>query len=78
MIMVLVQHISKYGHFCVLPHPFTYSSNFHVFHDWILKLYGMPISIVLHCDPTFISKFLQELLKLQRIQLKMSIAYHPK
>jgi len=74
MIVVLVQHLSKYGHFCVLPH----SSNFQVFLDYILKLYGMPISIVLHWDPTFISKFLQELFKLQRNQLKMNIAHHPK
>jgi hypothetical protein len=62
MIMVVVNHLSKYAHFCALPHPFTPSLVSQVFLDHIFKLHGMPTSIVLDQDPTFTRKFWQECL----------------
>jgi hypothetical protein len=47
MIMVVVNHLSKYAQFCSLPHPFIPSLVVQVFLDHILKLHGMPTSIVL-------------------------------
>jgi hypothetical protein len=76
-IMVVVEFISKYGHFCALAHPFTPSSVVQAFMDNIFKLHGMPTSIVSFQDPTFINKFWKELFKFQGTQLNMINAYNP-
>ena len=77
IIMVIVDRLSKYAHFCALQHPLTPASVAQVFMDQIFKLHGMPTSIVSDRDPTFTSKFWQELFKIQGTQLNMSTAYHP-
>ena len=77
IIMVVVDHISKYAHFCALQHPFTTSMVAQIFMDQVFKLHGMPHSIVSDRDPTFTSNFWQELFKLQGTQLHLSTTYHP-
>jgi hypothetical protein len=77
VIMVVVDHLSKYDHFCALPHPFTASTVAQIFMDQVFKLYGMPHSIVSDRDPTFTRNFWQELFKLQGTQLHINLAYHP-
>jgi IS30 family transposase len=77
VIMVVVDRLSKYAHFCTLPHPFTASTVAKIFMDQIFKLHGMPHSIVSDRDPTFTSNFWQELFKLQGTQLHLNSAYHP-
>jgi hypothetical protein len=47
------------------------------FMDNIFKLHEMSHFIVSYCDPTFTNNFLQELFKLQRTQLYLSMTYHP-
>jgi hypothetical protein len=76
-IMVEVDCLSKYAHFYALNHPFTTSIMAQCFMDHIFKLHGMPHSIVSNKDPTFTSKFWQELFRLQGTQLHLSTAYHP-
>ena len=65
VIMVVVDFLSKYVHFCALQHPFTTSIVAQIFMDQVFKLHGMPHSIVSDRDPNFTSNFLQELFKLQ-------------
>jgi hypothetical protein len=77
VIMVVVDRLSKYAHFCTLQHPFTASIVAQIFMDQVFKLYAMPHSIVTDHDPTFTSNFWQELFKLQGTQLHHSTAYHP-
>jgi hypothetical protein len=77
VIMVVVDHLSKYSHFYTLQHPFTASTVAQLFMDQVFKLHGMPHSIVSDHDPTFTSNFWQELFKLQGTQLHLSTAYHP-
>jgi hypothetical protein len=77
VIMVVVDRLSKYAHFCALPHPFTASTVAQIFMDQVFKLHGMPHSIVSDRDPTFTSNFWQELFKLQDTQLHLNSAYHP-
>ena len=77
VIVVVVDWLSKYAHFCALLHQFTSAMVAQLFIDQIFKLHGMPTSIVSDRDPTFTSKFWQELFKLQGTQLKMSTSYHP-
>jgi hypothetical protein len=64
IIMVVVNKLSKYAHFCGIPHPFTTSRVDLIFMDNIFKLHGMPHSIVSDRDPTFNSNFWQEFFKL--------------
>ncbi len=77
VIMVVVNRLSKYAHFCALPHPFTPTLVAQSFMDQIFKLHGMPTSIVSDRDPIFTSNFWQELFKLQGTQLQLSTSYHP-
>jgi hypothetical protein len=77
VIMVVVDRLSKYAHFCALHHPFTASTVAQIFMDQVFKLHGMPNSIVSDRDPTFTSNFWQELFKLQGTQLHLNSAYHP-
>ena len=77
IIMVVVDHLSKYVHFCTLQHPFTASMVAQIFMDQVFKLHGMPHSIVSDREPTFISNFWQELFKIQGIELHLSTTYHP-
>jgi hypothetical protein len=77
VIMVVVYCLSKYAHFCALPHPFTPVLVAQVFLDQIFNLHGMPTSIVFDRDPSFTNTFWQELFKLQGTQLNMSTTYHP-
>jgi hypothetical protein len=65
VIIVVVDRLSKYAHFCNLQHPFTASIVAHFFMDHVLKLHGMPHSIVFYRDPTFTSNFWQELFKIK-------------
>jgi hypothetical protein len=76
-IMVVVDRLSKYAHFCALQHPFIASNVAKLFMDRVFKLHGMPHSIVSDCDPTFTNNFWQELFKLQGTQLHISTTYHP-
>lgn len=77
VIMVVVDRLSKYAHFCALPHPFTPTLVSQSFMEQIFKLHGMPTSIVSDRDPIFTSNFWQEFFRLQGTQLKLSTSYHP-
>ena len=77
VIMVVVDRLSKYAHFCALHHPFTTSTVAQIFMDQVFKLHGMPHSIVYDHDPTFTRNFWQELFKLQGTQLHLNSSSHP-
>jgi hypothetical protein len=57
IIMVVVDHVSKYAHLCALQHPFTATIVAQIFMDHVFKLHGMPHSIVSNQDPTFTNNF---------------------
>ena len=77
VILVVVDRLSKYSHFCALGHPYTASSVAQIFLDQIFRLHGMPSSIVLDRDVTFTSHFWTELFHHTGTKLKMSSGYHP-
>jgi hypothetical protein len=64
IIMVVVDILPKYAHFCALPHPCTPTLEVQAFLYHISKLHDMPTSIVLDIGPNFTNTFWQELFKL--------------
>jgi len=76
-IMVVVDRLSKYAHFIVLSHPYSAKSIAAKFVENVIKLHGMPKSIISDRDPIFVSKFWQEFFTMSGTKLKLSSAYHP-
>ena len=74
-ILVVVDRFTKYAHFVPLKHPFTTPQIAQLVFDNIVKLHGLPTSIVTDRDRIFVSAFWKELFKLYDIQLQHSTAY---
>lgn len=75
--LVVVDRLSKYSHFLLLKHPYTAKSVAELFVREVVRLHGIPMTIISDRDPIFVSHFWLELFKLQGTQLNMSSAYHP-
>ncbi|GJY67298.1 ty3-gypsy retrotransposon protein [Tanacetum coccineum] len=76
IVLVVVDRFSKYAHFAPLPNSFIDPTVAEVFVETVVKLHGVPKSIVSDRDPVFVSKFWTQLFKLSGTQLNHSIAYH--
>lgn len=76
-ILVVVDLLTKYGHFIPLRHPFTASSVAKSFFHTFYRLHGLPGSIITDRDHIFTSHFWTELFKLADVKLCRSMAYHP-
>ena len=57
VVMVVVDRLTKYVHFIGLSHPYSVGKVAASFAQHVLKLHGMPTSIVSNRDPVFIVKF---------------------
>jgi hypothetical protein len=77
VILRVVDRFSKFTHFIPLSHPYSASSMAKAFFDNIVRLHGMPCSIVSDRDPIFTSTFWKELFRLARVKLLLSSAFHP-
>jgi hypothetical protein len=77
VILTVVDRQSKYAHFLPLGHPYTATSVAHVFFNEVVRLHGIPLSIVSDRDPVFTSAFWTELFRLAGVKLTMSSAFHP-
>ena len=61
VIMVVVDRLTKYSHFCALAHPFKSSTIVIAFMEKIKKLHGNPKIIVSDRDPIFTGNVWMEL-----------------
>jgi hypothetical protein len=77
VIFVVIDRFTKYGQFILAKHPFSTASIAQLFLDSIVKLHGVPSSIVSDRDKVFTNSFWTELFKLLRTDLKLSSTYHP-
>ena len=77
VIMVVVDRLSKFGHFIPMKSYYNNRLVAEAFVANIVKLHGIPKSIVSDRDKVFISSFWQQLFKLQGTTLAMSSSYHP-
>ena len=76
-IMVVVERMMKYAHFCPLAHPYTAKEVAAIFVKEVVRLHGFPSSIVLDRDRVFMSNFSMDLFRMAGTKLKFSSAYHP-
>ena len=77
VIMTVVDRFSKAVHFIALSHPYTATSVARAFFAEIVRLHGIPSSVVSDRDPMFTSPFWQELFKLPGVKLRFTSAFHP-
>jgi hypothetical protein len=77
VILSVVDRFSKYCHFIPLAHPYTAETVANAFFTDVVRLHGVPQSIVSDRDPVFTSAFWQELMRLTGTKLYMSSAFHP-
>ncbi|KAF0919212.1 hypothetical protein E2562_028764 [Oryza meyeriana var. granulata] len=77
VILTVVDRFSKYCHFIPLAHPYTAESVAQAFFNDIVRLHGVPQSMVSDRDPIFTSTFWRELMRLMGARLHLTTAFHP-
>lgn len=76
-ILVVVDRFSKYAHFLAMKHPFSAQQVAQVILEQVVKLHGLPRSIVSDRDRVFTSSFWTHLFRLLGTKFSLSTAYHP-
>lgn len=77
IIMAVVDRLTKSAHFLLLKHPLSAKAVAEVVTKEVIRLHGIPKSIVSNRVSIFISHFWTELFWLQQTKLRMRLAYHP-
>ena len=76
-IWVIVDRLTKSAHFLAIRNNFSLNRLAELYVDEIVKLHGVPVSIVSDRDPRFTSRFWPKLQKALGTSLHFSIAFHP-
>jgi hypothetical protein len=76
VILTVIDRFSKSAHFLPLGHPYTATTVARAFFDGIVRLHGIPSSIVSDRDPVFTSQLWRELFAMEGVQLNLSSAFH--
>lgn len=76
-VLIVFDWLTKYGHVLGLRHPFTAKEVAVVCVHDIVRLHGVPSSIVSDCDKIFLDSFWSELFLAMGNKIQMSSAYYP-
>ena len=76
-ILVVIDRLTKYAHFGALPTHYTASKVVELFTHIVIRLHGVPRTLVLDRDPVFTSQLWKKLFEFMGTKLKMSSSYHP-
>ncbi|XP_027922949.1 uncharacterized protein K02A2.6-like [Vigna unguiculata] len=76
-IWVIVEHLTKSAHFLAIKLRMSMANLAQLYLKEIVRLHGVPSSIVSDRDPRFTSRFWQSLQGAMGSSLRMSSAYHP-
>ena len=74
---VIVDRLTKSTHFLGVQMTFTLEEFCRLYIREILRLHGVPVSIVLDRDPRFTTHFWESFQRTMGTQLMMSTAFHP-
>lgn len=77
MILVVVGRFTKYAHFIPVKHPYTTKSIAALVFDNVVKLHGLPQSVLSDRDKIFTCCLWTELFSMVGTKLLISSAYHP-
>jgi hypothetical protein len=77
VIMVIVDRLTKYAHFCALSNPFKAITFSTAFMEIVQKIHGIPKIMVSDKDPIFTGHFWTELFSYLGNQLAHNSSYHP-
>ncbi|XP_027155148.1 uncharacterized protein LOC113755310 [Coffea eugenioides] len=76
-VWVIVDRLTKSAHFLPVSMRFSLEKLAKLYTEEIMRLHGIPISIVSDRDPRFVSRFWQKFQETLGTKLKFSTAYHP-
>ena len=74
---MIVDRLTKSAHFLIIRNNYSLNQLAELYVDEIVKLHGVPVSIVLNRDPRFTSRFWPKLQKALGTSLHFSTAFHP-
>jgi hypothetical protein len=76
VILAVIDRLLKVAHFIPLSHPYTATSVARAFE--VVRLHGLPESIISDRDPVFTSTLWRELFQLSGTKLHISSGFHPR
>ena len=76
-IWVIVDRLTKSAHFLHVKTFYNADKLANLYVNKIVRLHGVPVSIIFDRDPKFTSRFWQSLQQTLGTELRLSSAYHP-
>ena len=77
IVWLILDWITKSAHFLVVRMTFTLEEFGRLYIREIVRLHGVPLSILSDRDPRFTTQFLKSFQRAMGTQLMMSTAFHP-
>ena len=76
-VWVIVDQLTKSTHFLAVQMTFTLEESYRLYIREIIRLHGVPVSIISDRDPRFRAHFWKSFQRAMGTQLMMSTTFHP-